>query len=1238
MPTYLRRCDNHVCSSDCHAPMHVFPPDFCPLCLLLTVFVSCAACGNGALESVEQCDDGNVFNGDGCDSACMFEDPGGVANGAVWLCTDEDFARSVCCPTLVNPITTQKTCSCAGQDSQNPQFTITAGCARVDVDECLQSPCVGKAVCTNYDGTLTSPGYECVCPPGMLGDGVTRCDIYVYETRTSFLLEGVSFSQFSETETVDILMAGGTLPAGTPRSDVRVQATVYDPARRRLLQTVDGGLEVEVIITSDDSVSMATMTSTVNVGSITTAFSTLYGTQVLVLSEPASVVETVDHAFGPVNTVFPGLKVVSIAYNDTSWEWIVVVKYTSGAPNTVTSMYLSKTGAPPYSKDVTDTFFVSKHPCMMSPSVCCLVDYDADYVIGGFSANVSDSVGTCDASVQSTQTRDLFNANKNDELISQLLVDYPRSSVHRISADTVELHLNRFDLRNDFAMRTDTATGYQLSFFTGMSYFTLLPTTALATIATQTRITVVATDTLTFATSSEQDYSFLQYISVGLFETKVISQSMFTHKMQFIKVAFVIPTTLSQNMRTGLVPLTSVRFALDSVLPALDDASMWMNPCYSSDATGLYDALLPNGDENPLVGLYAQSATQDCAIQPPLCTNPPAAATQNGGLIEFWFPVGDDLVDSAVLEADIRKNFYIHFDLSVVDSAGRSTVTSLFAQAPVTYLSVSRFCETLEGAQTVNDILGVSLAVGAVGVEGEWDSTMVEFRDVLRTENPLLETGAQVQALSLQSGLLTLAIEGSEAAFGASFAADFHVEIDSMVSMHFLADNKFDAVTAEMVAGSAYTLNKNANSGSVGIVLSSSVEATCASATMPGDTSCAIRQDIVNRNVVSGYAVHPLAAGVSIRDEAADVGWLTGNLFGVSEYSKAFAANFTNLVRAHYDVNDRYNKAWFINPGYTWAASATAGAQSILSLSDKMILVAVITIDDENAATGRRRMILEASVDKGTGKTSQTMRSLSQTEADGVTALRHVAESPISSRLPSIQNTQVDYAQQIADAFNAPAGRWKLVGIDVNKLPTIERYTDTQVRDSIQRSLRRGMKKFAPTATHLSVVQYSLKRTNAGASRRLLGHSESDAARRLLGHDESATGILNILVFFGNNTDNVLFTDELLQDLLDVPSLRDEALEDVPTIVQQWADKLVWSSVNLLANDGISLNQTAFVKLSATEKKDYEELKNVTDDLVDSIVEDTHEHWVADLDSSSQRTKATLLLCVLSVFSWFVVF
>ncbi len=32
-------------------------------------------CGNGALEGVEECDDGNSFVGDGCNDTCAFERP-----------------------------------------------------------------------------------------------------------------------------------------------------------------------------------------------------------------------------------------------------------------------------------------------------------------------------------------------------------------------------------------------------------------------------------------------------------------------------------------------------------------------------------------------------------------------------------------------------------------------------------------------------------------------------------------------------------------------------------------------------------------------------------------------------------------------------------------------------------------------------------------------------------------------------------------------------------------------------------------------------------------------------------------------------------------------------------------------------------------------------------------------------------------------------------------------------------
>jgi cysteine-rich repeat protein len=75
-----------------------------------------AVCGNGAVEGVEQCDDGNTTPGDGCDAACMAEistavdevepndDPAEATvvpslpaflNGAVTTGGDQDFFRIV---------------------------------------------------------------------------------------------------------------------------------------------------------------------------------------------------------------------------------------------------------------------------------------------------------------------------------------------------------------------------------------------------------------------------------------------------------------------------------------------------------------------------------------------------------------------------------------------------------------------------------------------------------------------------------------------------------------------------------------------------------------------------------------------------------------------------------------------------------------------------------------------------------------------------------------------------------------------------------------------------------------------------------------------------------------------------------------------------------------------------------------------------------------------------------------
>ena len=66
-------------------------------------------------------------------------------------------------------------------------------CSVRDIDECgiNYGGCSADAICNNLDGTLKNGTHTCTCPPGLIGDGVKRCDIFVFQTKMSFQLEGL---------------------------------------------------------------------------------------------------------------------------------------------------------------------------------------------------------------------------------------------------------------------------------------------------------------------------------------------------------------------------------------------------------------------------------------------------------------------------------------------------------------------------------------------------------------------------------------------------------------------------------------------------------------------------------------------------------------------------------------------------------------------------------------------------------------------------------------------------------------------------------------------------------------------------------------------------------------------------------------------------------------------------------------------------------------------------------------
>lgn len=103
----------------------------------------------------------------------------------------------------------------------------------------------------------------------------------------------------------------------------------------------------------------------------------------------------------PTAAISTGFKVTAVQFDDKTSQWLVDVRYTPDVPNTITSLYISKPGTTlPYPLAAKNTYYISKHPCVIYNAVCCLNDYRASYQIGAFGNNITSAIGACNATVQ----------------------------------------------------------------------------------------------------------------------------------------------------------------------------------------------------------------------------------------------------------------------------------------------------------------------------------------------------------------------------------------------------------------------------------------------------------------------------------------------------------------------------------------------------------------------------------------------------------------------------------------------------------------------------------------------------------------------------------------------------------------------------------------------------------------------------------------------------------------------
>lgn len=497
---------------------------------------------------------------------------------------------------------------------------------------------------------------------------------------------------------------------------------------------------------------------------------------------------------------------------------MVTARYTDGIPNVITSMYVSKPGTtgPPYTVEAINSYYISQHPCLVSQTVCCMKDYSRIYAIGDFANNISSSVGTCDASVQAADTLTLgLDSLKSQYVVDHVLDAYPDSYLERISATEVVLHIAQTDLSTGGLAKREPLPngqqGYMLTFFVGMTYFTLLPTNALGVSASQVQIQLTVTNSLTFSFASSQDYTYLKYITLSLIQTKWVDDLVEKH-LQLVKVGFVLPAGMRQNMVSGLVPLNSIRFAVAKSLPSQLNASAWTNPCFSGDSSGLYDA----SNYLDYRSQYLAAQTQTCAARQNLCTNP-TASVLTSSLVNFYFPIGNDAITPEMLAAYPAPYFiYVYFQLSVLDSQGRVVVSSLFAKAQLDALSMSKACESVSAELSLLSATKIDIGIGLVGLEEDWNSTMRIFPDVTQSgaaEGAAIDStnltawgGSGGSSRSIQSALISMVVRGSSAIFSRASASQFYLDIEQLSVMHFLDATRFQNVINLLKQNSAYSI------------------------------------------------------------------------------------------------------------------------------------------------------------------------------------------------------------------------------------------------------------------------------------------------------------------------------------------------------------------------------------------------------------------------------------------------
>jgi len=427
-----------------------------------------------------------------------------------------------------------------------------------------------------------------------------------------------------------------------------------------------------------------------------------------------------------------------------------------------------------------------------------------------------------------------------------------------------------------------------------------------------------------------------------------------------------LPSHFVSPLGGSIVPLDSVRLIkLGGGTTAVANSPNWKQVCASADGAYFFA-------NTSLQALVDRAQSQKCVQSDLQMCYPPV---QTASVISFGLPLPIDFITSAdFLGANqgSPSSIQVEFIVQAFDNAAKANIfTSISMAVQLSALGYTAQCETMSSAQTLADIISGNIYIGTATTDYEWDATMQKQTEI-QTPGVTPANSLEFQTTTVQGSVMTFAALGDPTYFEDTRYQGQTVNINEIFTVHFLEPlggkggdtPHFNAVKALFFAGKAFSMTKDPVTHAMWMEPTSALLNICPLRPTVGKLACLTRvESTLKGNVLTRSPTAVIELRMSDPSSIVEMQGLMSHMLlqgGSNSFTTQLGSGFYSELASKLSLNNRYRKAYVVNPVMNWQMDAMQVAQpgaTAFTVCTKIIGIAMVTLHSADGQQLARRLL-----------------------------------------------------------------------------------------------------------------------------------------------------------------------------------------------------------------------------------------------------------------------------------------